>query len=218
MNILKIAVTALTCLPLMVLAMNKNLSLSEAKKVAAQSVLNQTAMILEISESQVILDLPFSKQVSPADDLDFVEIIMAIESDLGISIDDSTLKNISGATDERDIINLLSIRKLQDFVGTLPLPKSPEQPTPLPVKGPSDPLELGDSGAYGELVTRPNPSGYVVVTVPDINEFIPIIEQQWGRQLTSDELKEAHAIAPSLVMSRDDAEELKKLRASRSTR
>jgi acyl carrier protein len=216
MNTLKIVTISLMCLPFMAVAMEKHLPFSEAKKVAAESVLNQTAKVLEISESQVNLDLPFSKQTSPADNLDFIEIIMAVESELDVSIDDAAIKRISGATDENDIINLLSIRKLQEFVGTLPLPNSPKKPTPPTVKGPNAPLALGDSGAYGELAIRPNPDELTIVTIPDINDLIASIEQQSGRQLTTEEIKEFQAIAPSLVMSPKDAEELKKLRASRS--
>jgi acyl carrier protein len=218
MNTLKIITILLMCLPFMAVAIEKNLPLSEAKKVAAESVLNQTAKVLEISGSQVNIDLPFSKQVSPADNLDFIEVIMAVESELDVSINDSELKRISGTTDENEIINFLSIRKLQEFVGTLPLPSSPKKPTPPSVKGPNVPLALGDSGAYGELAIRPNPDGLTIVTIPDINDLIASIEQQSGRQLAAEEIKEFQAIAPSLVMSPKDAEELKKLRASRSPR
>lgn len=218
MNTLKIATFSLMCLPFMAIAMEKNLPFSEAKKVAAESVLNQTAKVLEISESQVNLDLPFSKQISPADNLDFIEIIMAVESELDVSIDDAALKRVSGATDENEIINSLSIRELQELVGALPLPSSPKKPMPPSAKGPKVSLALGDSGAYGELAIRPNPDGFTIVTIPDVNDLIASIEQQSGRQLTAEEIKEFQTIAPSLVMSPKDAEELKKLRASRSPR
>ncbi|PTQ69138.1 hypothetical protein [Pseudomonas sp. GV071] len=212
MNVRKLFTTALLGMPLMALAVDNNLPLAEAKKVAAQSVLSQTAEILGISQSQVALDTSFANQPSPADELDLVEIIMAIESDIGVSIDDAALSQLAGTTDPDELLSRLTVRTLQDYVGTLPVPSTPPSPAAAQPKPANAPLAIGDAGAYGALAARPNPAGYVIVTVPDISELIPLIEQHEGRQLTADEAKEAHATAPSLVMTRDDAEEFKRRR------
>jgi acyl carrier protein len=113
----KIIATALMCLPVIAMAAD-HLTPAQAKKAAAQSVLHQTAENLGIRESQVALDTPFANQISPADELDLVEIIMAIEEDLGITIEDDAMGQLTKADDLRDIVKRLTVRQLQDYVAT----------------------------------------------------------------------------------------------------
>lgn len=196
-------------------SMDTNFSPQEAKEVAAQSVLANTAKILGISESKISLNSSFSDQNPPVDALDFVEIIMAVEDELRVSIDDSALEQLSGAQDPDHVASHLSVRQLQEFVGTLTLPRHPQIPTATPPKAPTDPLEPGDTGAYGQLAVRPNPNGHVIVTVPDVSEILPVLARERGKPLTPAEIEEIRSAAPSLVMSRDDAEKFQKLRAAR---
>ena len=196
-------------------SMEDNLPAQEARAVAAQSVLANTAKILGIPESGISIDSPFSFQEPPADALDFVEIIMAVEDELGVSIDNSALEKISGADDPDQVASHLSVRNLQEFVGSLALPRHPERNAPPSDKTPNDPLEPGDTGAYEQLVARPNPNGHVIVTVPDADELIQALARDRGRPLTQDEADEVRSAATSLVMSKDDADKLQQLRVSR---
>jgi len=214
-NILATVAILLAISSQVALSMDTNLSPQEAKEAAAQSVLATTAKVLGIPESKISLDSSFSDQSPSADALDFVEIIMALEDELGVSIDDSALEQLSGAHNPDDVASHLSVRKLQEYVGTLTLPRYPEIATATPPKAPTDPLEPGDTGAYGQLATRPNPNGHVIVSVPDVAEILPALARDRGKPLTPEEIEEVRLAAPSLVMNRDDAEQLKSLRAAK---
>ncbi len=197
-------------------SMDANLSPEEARETAARSVLASTSKILGIPEPMISLHSSFSDQESPADALAFVEIIMAVEEDLGVSINDSALEQFSGVKDPDDLVSHLTVQRLQEFVGSLTLPSNPERAVPSPAKTPNDPLESGDTGPYLQLAARPNPSGYVIIAVPDVDEIISAIKRERGEALTAKEIEEARSAAPSLVMSKDDAEQFLKLRAARS--
>lgn len=78
-----------------------------------------------------------------------------------------------------------------------------------------EPLRLAEVGAFGELSARPNPSGYVVLTVPDFDEMLPHLEKQRGRSLTVEEIELERNRAPSIVLTKEQAEKMAAARASR---
>jgi acyl carrier protein len=61
-------------------------------------------------------DLSIAKQSKPGDDLDFIEILMAIEETLNIEINDDLLSKWAGVDDSADLAESLTIKQLQSFV------------------------------------------------------------------------------------------------------
>ena len=59
--------------------------------LAHRSVLQRTAEILEMRVEDVVPDKSFAEQASPGDALDVIEVVMAVEEDLGIEIPDEML-------------------------------------------------------------------------------------------------------------------------------
>lgn len=78
---------------------------------------------------------------------------------------------------------------------------------------PTDPLELQEVGAYGDLIARPNPDGLVVLPVPAFESMLPFIAQQRGRDLTPDEIEVERRRAPSIVVPKEIAEQMMAARA-----
>jgi hypothetical protein len=72
----------------------------------------------------------------------------------------------------------------------------------------TDPLKLNEVGSYADLITRPNPEGLVVVTVPPIESMLPFIAKQRGRELTPDEIEVERKRAPSIVVTKDAAQRI----------
>jgi hypothetical protein len=70
----------------------------------------------------------------------------------------------------------------------------------------SDPLKLYEVGLYGELLAKPNPDGLVVLPVPPFEHVLPIIERDSGRTLTAAEIEEARGRAPSIALTKEEAE------------
>ena len=79
----------------------------------------------------------------------------------------------------------------------------------------SEPLQLNEVGAYGDLSARPNPSGFVILTVPPFEQMLPFIAQRLGRELTPAEIEVERKKAPSIVLTKEDAERVVAARASR---
>src|SRR6266545_824962 len=67
------------------------------------------------------------------------------------------------------------------------------------------PLQLYEVGQYSELVGRPNPAGYVVLTVPDFQAMLPFIEKERGHKLTPEEVEAERKQAPSIVLTKEEA-------------
>ncbi len=82
-------------------------------------VLNVTAQILKTEASALQIEAPFAKQAHPADALDIVEIIMAVEDALGLEIDDKELDRRIGSHDVEELPQKLTIAQLQGFVREL---------------------------------------------------------------------------------------------------
>ncbi len=90
-------------------------------------VLKNTAEIMKLKPEQLKVELPFSKQIIPGDALDLVEIVMAVEDELGIEIDDDKLDAKVGANGVEDIAQKLTIKKFQEIVKSISLKKRPKQ-------------------------------------------------------------------------------------------
>lgn len=80
---------------------------------------------------------------------------------------------------------------------------------------PLKPIQLNEVGSYGDLTSRPNPNGLVVLTVPDFHVMLPFIEKERGHKLSAEEIETEHQRAPSIVLTKEQAE---KMAASRATR
>ena len=62
------------------------------------------------------MDRSYAEQASAGDALDIVEIVMAVEEDLGIAIDDEAIYRAAGAKDVDDLARELSIAEFQAVV------------------------------------------------------------------------------------------------------
>ena len=73
-----------------------------------------------------------------------------------------------------------------------------------------------DVGEYGALVARPNPSGLVIITVPDFESALrPDFEKKRGRKLTEQELKGELQQAPAIALTKQEAEQMTASRKNR---
>lgn len=80
---------------------------------------------------------------------------------------------------------------------------------------PLKPIQLNEVGSYGDLISRPNPNGLIVLTVPDFETMVPFIEKERGHKLSADEIKNEHQRAPSIVLTKEQAEKMSAARARR---
>jgi hypothetical protein len=65
----------------------------------------------------------------------------------------------------------------------------------------NEPLRLNEVGGFRDLSARPNPSGFIVLTVPPFETMLPFFERQLGRRLTDAEIVAKRASAPSIVVT-----------------
>jgi hypothetical protein len=82
---------------------------------------------------------------------------------------------------------------------------------------PSEPLRVNEVGTYGDLAQRPNPDGLVILPIPPIEALIPALQQQLGRELTPEEVGVQRRKAPSIVITKEAAEQMMAERARRGT-
>jgi len=83
------------------------------------------------------------------------------------------------------------------------------------MSSPSEPLHLNEVGAYGDLAARPNPSGFVILSVPPFEQMTSFIAQRLGRELTPAEIEIERKKAPSIVLTKEAAEQMAAARAKR---
>ena len=69
------------------------------------------ADILRVKPRDIAVDVPLSKQKFRADDLDMVEIVMALEEAYKMEIRDNEL-----GRDNKEIVSTMSVRKLAEIV------------------------------------------------------------------------------------------------------
>jgi acyl carrier protein len=77
--------------------------LEQVRKIAAD--------ILRVKPRDIAVDVPLSKQKFRADDLDMVEIVMALEEAYKMEIRDNEL-----GRDNKEIMSTMSVRKLAEIV------------------------------------------------------------------------------------------------------
>ena len=90
---------------------------------------------MKIEPEKIKVELPFALQNPPGDALDIVEIVMAVEDDLGIKMSDRELDARAGSRGVQDIAQKLTVRHIQQFAGELhrkKLQKSPAKQTGSP--------------------------------------------------------------------------------------
>lgn len=80
---------------------------------------------------------------------------------------------------------------------------------------PNQPLQLNEVGTYGDLAARPNPDGFVILSIPPFEQMIPFIAKRLGRELTLEEIEIERKKAPSIVLTKEVAEQMAAARAKR---
>lgn len=79
----------------------------------------------------------------------------------------------------------------------------------------NDPLRENEVGTFGELAQRPNPDNLVILPIPPIEDFLPSLRQQLGRDLTPQEIEGQRRKSPSIVVNQMVAEKMLAERAAR---
>lgn len=79
----------------------------------------------------------------------------------------------------------------------------------------NEPLHEHEVGSFGELAQRPNPDDLVILSVPPVEERLAVLRQQFGRELTSEEVEIHRRQSPSIVVNRMVAEKMAEERSAR---
>ena len=145
-----------------------------------------------------------------ADDLDFVEIVMATEEAMGVSIADEAINKAAGVSDPQQAVKHLTILNFAALVDSSPKEKPHESNEPQ-----DGGLRAAQVGTYAELSKLPNPRGHELVFVPSFEDIISMSEQRAGRKLTEPEVNDLKARAVVIVMPPEDAAKLRKQRSQR---
>ena len=145
-----------------------------------------------------------------ADDLDLVEIVMATEEALNISINDDALTKAAGVTKPDKAVGSLTIQSFATLADASPTQS--HQPNTEPNHGG---LRVTQVGQFGELSKLPNPRGHELVFLPSLEELTIMSETKLGRKLTSDEQADLKARAVVIVMTREDSAKLREQRLER---
>lgn len=131
-----------------------------------------------------------------ADDLDVVEITMAVEDKMGIAIQDHALAKAAGVSPDQNLAAQLTLETFTRVAAAAPKESRPRRST-----GPDDgTLRESQVGPYGELSKRPNPNGYVLVFIPDFDVLLANMEQKLGRPMTAAERNELKARAAVIAL------------------
>jgi len=146
-----------------------------------------------------------------ADDLDFVEIVMATEEALNISIDDDALAKAAGSAQSDKLAGSLTVREFAAFADGAPH----QQPPPQNNEPNDGGLRASQVGPYSELSNLPNPRGHELVFIPSLEALTMAPERKAGRKLTPDEQAELKAKAVVIAMTPKDAEKLRQKRVER---
>jgi len=117
-----------------------------------------------------------------ADDLDVVEITMAVEDKMGIAIQDAELAKVAGTSPDQTLAGRLTLEAFARVAAAAPKESRPQPQGPT---GPDDgTLRESQVGLYAELSKRPNPKGYVLVFIPNLDTLLASKEQKIGRPMT----------------------------------
>jgi len=157
---------------------------------------------LKRSDGEVPPDATFASL--GADDLDLVEIVMATEEALSVSIEDDRLTKAAGVTQADKLVGSLTVRAFAAFVDGAPhqVPRHNSEPS-------DGGLRATQVGSFVELSRLPNPRGHELVFVPSLEDLELASEQKLGRKLTPEELSEMKARAVVIAMSPADAAKLR---------
>lgn len=145
-----------------------------------------------------------------ADDLDFIEIVMATEEELDVALDENRISAAAGVKDPAKVGANLTISKFAALADNTPKYKRPENNEPN-----DGGLKAGQFGTYGEISRLPNPRGHKIVFVPPLEGFIAAAEKSAGRKFTEAEVTEVKANASVIVMPPEDAAAFEKQRLKR---
>jgi acyl carrier protein len=151
---------------------------------------------------------------SGADDLDLVEITMAVEDQMGITISDDELVKAAGTTSDKDLAAHLTIRAFAIVADAAPK-QSMKKVTAAGAKDDGT-LREAQVGVFGELNKLPNPNGYVLIFIPSLEVLIAQSEQKLGRQMTEDERDAIRLRSAVIALNPEMAEEMKRKQAEQT--
>lgn len=154
-----------------------------------ESIVKITSEQLGVSAERIRPDSTFASL--GADDLDFVEIVMATEDAHNVSLPDELLTKLAGVSAAEEIIHHLTIA---EFAHAL------DSAEPL---ADSEPDENVVTGLYAELVAQPLPAGYSYLFIPSLAAILTAAEEKEGRPLTEHEVLGIRDKAPSMVAPND---------------
>jgi len=159
----------------------------------------------------LILDATFAS--FGADDLDLVEITMAVEERLGITISDDELTKAAGTHSDQNLAAHLTLRAFEGAASAATKQSGLSRNTA--VKAEDGTLREAQVGVYGELSKAPNPNGYELVFVPSLELLVAQSEQKLGRQMSQSERDAFKQRAAVMALPPAVAEEFKRRRADR---
>jgi acyl carrier protein len=148
-----------------------------------------------------------------ADDLDLVEITMAVEERLGVVISVDEITKAAGTASDKNLAARLTLRSFVTVAAAAPK-QSPPSASQDRVATPGA-LQEAQVGVYGELSKMPNPNGYELVFVPSLEFLTAQSEQKLGRQASQNERDALKQKAAVIALPPAIAEEMKRKRAER---
>ena len=148
-----------------------------------------------------------------ADELDIVEIVMAIEEKLSIQINDDELNNI---TKTNDVILLPQNLKISQFIKVVEGSPQVERKTVDKAKRNKSILYDGEVGSYKELNAKKNPNNLVLVYIPSVEDIIMFESQRLNRKLTYQEIEYIKNNSVTIAMDADNAEKFLSTRKDKS--
>jgi len=154
-----------------------------------ESIIKITSEQLGVSAESIQEDSTFASL--GADDLDFVEIVMATEDAHKVSIPDDLLTKVAGISAAEEIVHHLTIA---GFARAL------ESAEP---QSESAPDENVVTGLYADLITQPLPEGYTYLFMPSLAAILTATEDKEGRPLTEKEVLSIRDRAPAMVAPHD---------------
>ena len=149
-----------------------------------------------------------------ADDLDLVEITMAVEEKMGISIADDALAEAAGVAQNENLAKHLTLRTFAKVASAGPKQLALHvAPQPTVDDGI---LREAQVGTFGDLNRKANPKGYVLVFIPNLDALVAHAEVQQGRKLREEELTELKAKSVVIALPPAMAEEMKRKQSERT--
>jgi acyl carrier protein len=135
---------------------------------------------LQILDSKVLDNATFASL--GADDLDLVEITMALEDALGIVISDDALVSAAGVTRDDSLSRHLTVKTFIKVAATSEKQSSHATST---TGGSEDKIPVG---SYADLKTQPIPAGHVLIFIPSLAAILVNHEQKVGTSLTESQV------------------------------